>query len=171
MFFQDESRFGLFTRNGKSLTAIRVKPICKFQQVFKSTWLSGAFSPITGDHFQMIIPNCNADNFQFFLNDFSKENPTELKIMVLDNGRFHKAKKLIIPDNIILLFLPPYSPELNPAEKMWAKYKREFTNKFFTSLEDVDEFITKMVNATTKKQVMSICGFSYIFLDEIWSIL
>lgn len=170
MFFQDESRFGLFTRNGKSLTAIRVKPICTFQQVFKSTWLSGAFSPITGDHFQMILPNCNAENFQVFLNDFSKENPTELKIMVLDNGRFHKAKKLIIPENIVLLFLPPYSPELNPAEKMWAKYKREFTNKFFTSLDEVDEFITNIVKATCKKQVMSICGFSYIFLDKIWSI-
>jgi transposase len=170
LFFQDESRFGLFTRNGKSLTAIRVKPICTFQQVFKSTWLSGAFSPITGDHFQMILPNCNAENFQVFLNDFSKENPTELKIMVLDNGRFHKAKKLIIPENIVLLFLPPYSPELNPAEKMWAKYKREFTNKFFTSLDEVDEFITNIVKATSKKQVMSICGFSYIFLDKIWSI-
>ena len=40
--------------------------------------------------------------------------------MVLDNGAFHKAKKLEIPDNIKLVFLPPYSPEMNPAEKMWA---------------------------------------------------
>ncbi len=103
----------MFTRNGKSVTSIRVKPICTFQQVFKSTWLSGAFSPITGDHFQLILPHCNADNFQVFLNDFSKENTKELKIMVLDNGRFHKAKRLIIPENIVLVFLPPYSPELN----------------------------------------------------------
>ncbi len=63
LYFQDESRFGLFTRNGKSFTDIRVKPICTFQQVFKSTWLSGAFFPITGDHFQLILPHCNADNF------------------------------------------------------------------------------------------------------------
>ena len=170
LYFQDESRFGLFTRNGKSVTAISVKPICTFQQVFKSTWLSGAFSPITGDHFQLILPHCNADNFQVFLNDFSKENPKELKIMVLDNGRFHKAKKLIIPENIVLVFLPPYSPELNPAEKMWAKYKREFSNKFYNSLEDVEDFITNVVKATSKKEVMSICGYSYVFLDEIWTI-
>ncbi|WP_192502034.1 transposase, partial [Flavobacterium sp. PL002] len=90
LFFQDESRYGLFTRNGKSVTAIGVKPICTFQQVFKSTWLSGAFSPITGDHFQLILPHCNADNFQVFLNNFTKEKPKELKIVVLDNGRFHK---------------------------------------------------------------------------------
>jgi transposase len=161
----------LFTRNGKSVTEIRVKPICTFQQVFKSTWLSGAFSPITGDHFQLILPHCNAASFQVFLDDFSKENPTELKIKVLDNGRFHKAKKLIIPKNIFLVFLPPYSPELNPAEKMWAKYKRAFSNKLYECLEDVDDFITEIVNTTSKKEVMSICGYSYIFLDEIWTIL
>jgi transposase len=160
----------MFTRNGKSVTAISVKPICTFQQVFKSTWLSGAFSPITGDHFQLILPHCNADNFQVFLNEFSKENPNELKIMVLDNGRFHKAKKLIIPENIFLVFLPPYSPELNPAEKIWAKYKRAFSNKFYKSLEDIEDFITGVVSTTSKKEVMSICGFSYIFLDKIWTI-
>ena len=160
----------MFTRNGKSVTAISIKPICTFQQVFKSIWLSGAFSPITGDHFQLILPHCNTDNFQIFLNDFAKENPTELKIMVLDNGRFHKAKKLVIPKNIVLVFLPPYSPELNPAEKMWAKYKRSFSNRFYQSLEDIENFITGVVNNTSKKEVMSICGYSYIFSDQIWTI-
>lgn len=147
-----------------------MKPICTFQQVFKSTWLSGAFSPITGDHFQLILPHCNADNFQVFLNNFSKENHKELKIIVLDNGRFHKAKKLIIPENIVLVFLPPYSPELNPAEKIWAKYKRQFSNKFYKSLEEVEEFITEVVNNTTKKEVMSICRYDFIFLNKIWTI-
>lgn len=90
--------------------------------------------------------------------------------MVLDNGRFHKAKRLIIPENIALVFLPPYSPELNPAEKMWAKYKREFSNKFYNSLEDVEDFITNVVKTTSKKEVMSICGYSYVFLNEIWAI-
>ena len=90
--------------------------------------------------------------------------------MVLDNGRFHKAKRLIIPENIVFVFLPPYSPELNPAEKIWAKYKREFSNKFYNSLEDVESFITNVVKKTTQKEVMKICGYGYIFLDEIWSI-
>jgi len=77
--------------------------------------------------------------------------------MVLDNGRFHKANKLIIPENIVLVFLPPYSPELNPTEKMWAKYKRAFSNKLYNSLEDVEDFITNVVKATSKKEVMSPC--------------
>jgi len=67
---------------------------------------------------------------------------------------------LIIPENIVLVFLPPYSPELNPAEKIWAKYKRGFSNKFYESLEDVEDFITEVVNDTSKKEVMNILDFS-----------
>ena len=108
----------MFTRNGRGLTARGVKPICPFQQKFDNFYLFGAFSPINGSSFLLELPYCNTDMFQLFLNEFSKENPTELKkVMILDNGAFHKAKSLVIPENIILLFLPPYSLKLNPAEK------------------------------------------------------
>ena len=52
------------------------------------------------------LPYCNAETFQLFLNEMSKEDPVELKIIVLDNGAFHKAKSLFIPENIALVFLP-----------------------------------------------------------------
>jgi len=84
--------------------------------------------------------------------------------MVLDNGAFHKAKALIIPENIILIFLPPYSPELNPAEKIWAKFKRDFSNRLFKTLDDLDACISKIVKTLTHDQVISICSFNYIFL-------
>lgn len=100
----------------------------------------------------------------------SKEKPRELKIMVLDNGAFHKAKKLSIPNNIVLIFLPPYSPELNPSEKIWAKFKRSFTNKWFSSLEHVEDFISAELNSITTKEIISICSFSYIFTNQIWAI-
>jgi hypothetical protein len=54
---------------------------------------------------------------------------------------------------------------------MWAKYKRAISNKFYQYLEDVDDFITEAVNSTSKKEVMSICGYDYVFLAEIWTIL
>ncbi len=68
--------------------------------------------------------------------------------MVLDNGAFHKAEKLKIPENIFLLFLPPYSHELNPAEKIWAHYKRKFTNKLFKNLDQITEFIINVTDTT-----------------------
>ena len=86
-------------------------------------YLFGAFSPINGDNFLLEMPVCNSQTFQLFLNDFSLDKPDEFKILILDNGAFHKAKSLIIPQNIAIIFLPPYSPELNPAEKMWRFIK------------------------------------------------
>jgi transposase len=157
------------TRNGKTLTARGVKPICPFQQVFKSTYLFGAFSPINGASLQLILPGCNADNFQIFLDSLSNKNPEEFKIMVLDNGAFHKAKKLRVPENIALVFLPPYSPELNPAEKMWAKYKRQFTNLIFDSIEKLEIFMCKLVMDTTTNEINSICRYTYIFSDTFWT--
>ena len=102
----------MFTRNGRALTAKGVKPICPFHQVFKTLYLFGAFSALTGDTFLLEMPTCNAANFQVFLNEFSLQNPMEFKIIVLDNGAFHKAKSLVIPENAALIFLPPYSRNL-----------------------------------------------------------
>lgn len=159
----------MFTRNGKGLTAKGVKPVCIFQQVFKSLYLFGAFSPITGDHFELEMPCCNTDTFQVFLDQFSEMKPTELKIVLLDNGAFHKAKRLVVPKNIILLFIPPYSPELNPSEKIWWKMKRAFSGKLHKSLDKVSEFISNEVEILTKKEVKSICGFEYLFSCNYWS--
>ncbi len=129
----------------------------------------GAFSPINGDKFLLEMPHCNAANFQVFLNEFSLQHPTEFKIMVLDNGAFHKAKSLAIPENIGLIFLPPYSPELNPAENIWAILKRRFTNKLHTSLEQVSDFISGATKLLTPQKVESTCGFDYIFLGLNWT--
>ena len=85
--------------------------------------------------------------------------------MVLDNGAFHKAQKLKIPDNIKLVFLPAYSPELNPAEKIWARMKKAFTNKIFHSLEQISEFIDGAVRELSKNIVISTCAYKYIFCD------
>lgn len=164
LYVQDESRFGLFTRNGKSLTAKGVKPICNYQNIFKSTYIFGAFSPYNGDSLVMELPNCNGENFQIFLDELSKKNPEEFKVVILDNGAFHKGKALIIPENIALLFLPPYSPELNPAELVWLNMKRKTTNIIYKTMEELKEKIDEIVkNLINEDFVMSLCGFSYFF--------
>jgi transposase len=103
------------------------------------------------------------------LNTFSEHKKEELKVVVLDNGAFHKAKALVIPDNIILLFLPPYSPELNPAEKIWAKFKRQFSNEFFKTIDQLQNFTIKLCTQLKQKEVATVCRFDYIFLDNYWS--
>ena len=85
LYCQDESRFGLHTHTGKMLTAKGIKPIAVSQQVFKSAWLAGAFSPIDGKHLLMEADNCNSDFFQVFINELSATNTDELMLILLDN--------------------------------------------------------------------------------------
>lgn len=151
------------------MTARGIKPICPFQQVYQSTYIYGAFSPIDGNSFMLELPRCNGKIFQVFLDEFSLERIDELKIIVLDNGAFHKTSTLKIPKNIVLMFLPPYSPELNPAEKMWQKMKRDFTNRLYSDLKQLSEFITKATKSITPNIVMKTCSFEYVFLNNYWT--
>jgi len=171
LYFQDESRFGLFTRNGKALTAKGIKPICLYHHKFESTYLFGAFSPINGDSLLLDLPNCNTDMFQIFLDELAKQNPEEYKIVILDNGAFHKAKRLLIPDNIGLIFLPPYSPELNPAEKVWWLLKKQINNKVFKTMENLQAAMEfSIADKLTSRQIKSITGYQ-VYLSAFRTIM
>ena len=130
----------------------------------------GAFSPINGDSFLLELPFCSTETFQVYLNEFSLHNPTEFKIIVLDNGAFHKAYKLKIPTNIALIFLPPYSPELNPAERMWEIMKGSFSGCLFKTLDELSDFIKTQVHNLTPKIIISACSYGYIFEHINWTI-
>jgi hypothetical protein len=62
--------------------------------------------------------------YQRFLDEFSAY-PNSLNILQVDNGQFHKGKALVVPENVILLFQPPYCPELNPIERLWEHLKAD----------------------------------------------
>ena len=151
------------------MTAKGIKPICPFQQKFQSLYVFGAFSPLTGNHFVLELPLCNSEAFQIYLNEFSLDTPDILKIVLLDNGAFHKVKSLKIPDNIVLVFIPPYSPELNPAEKIWWKWKREFSGKLFNSLDNVSDFIIQQTAELKLKSTKQTCGYDYILSAPFWT--
>jgi transposase len=63
----------------------------------------------------------------------------------------------------LVFFLPPYSPELNPAEKIWLTIKRNFENRLFEPLEKLVEFIFSSLKKITTEKVKSISSFKYIF--------
>ena len=169
IYFQDESRFGLFTRNGKALTAKGVKPICPYHHKFENTYLFGAFSPVNGNSLMIELPYCNTDMFQIFLDEFSKVNKREYKIMFLDNGAFHKAKRLIIPENIGLIFLPPYSPELNPAEKIWWVIKRHMSNKAYSSMQHLQQEMDKIIEEHLSINKIKDLTSYKIYLSAYWT--
>lgn len=117
------------------------------------------------------LPFCNAQTFQLFLDELSLQKPKELKVMFLDNGPFHKAKTIKIPDNIVLIFLPPYSPELNPAEKIWWTIKKEICMKSFGTIRQLQNELTRIINSIlSKEKIKTITGFK-LFLSALETII
>jgi transposase len=110
---------------------------------------------------------CDTDTFQAFLTEFSTKKPEELKILILDNGAFHHAKRLDIPDNIELLFLPLYSPELNPAERIWRITKDEIAMNTYKDLNELSQYLTDYINLTINEQkIKSVCKTIYILMPS-----
>lgn len=161
MFFQDESRFGLITKQKRVLTSKGIKPIGTYKHSYLYKWLWGSFSPITGESFCMITDGVSKDFFIKYLQDFSNNKPDELKIIVIDNASFHSTKHIELPKNIILLPIPPYCPELNPAEKMWQYLKSKIAMKIYDTLDILESKIEKLVNRMSQDMVKSITGYNF----------
>ena len=161
IYFEDESRFGLLTIPRRVLTIRGVKPLISYQHKFKNFYLLGAYSPITGTHFTLELPKCNTDCFQLYLDEFSKQAPDEFKIMVLDNGAFHNTKDLEVPPNIGLLFIPPYSPELNPAEKLWRHFKDQIATEVFKPLDDLSDRLVGIIKKLEQSTIKSLTSYDY----------
>ncbi|GGA32471.1 transposase [Okeania sp. KiyG1] len=91
-----------------------------------------------------------------------KSNSNEVHIIQLDNGALHKALTLNIPENIVLLFQPTYSPQVNPIERLWQYIKEDFKWINFGSIEDLQNALTKSLNKLTQKVIARITGWEFI---------
>ncbi len=161
LYFQDESRFGLITKQKRVITAKGIKPIGKYKHSYLYKWLWGSFSPITGESFCMTTEGVCKDLFIKYLEDFSKHNPSELKIIVIDNAAFHSTKDIILPENIVLMPIPPYCPELNPAEKVWQWMKDKIAMKIFDTLETLENKIDQIIENLEGDLIKSITGYEF----------
>ncbi len=122
---------GLITSPGKRITLPGVRPAGVIQRTFENYYIYGAAEVSEGENFFLEFPDMNTDNFQCFISKFSEVFSDSMNIMLIDNAAVHKAKRLIIPENIRLIFLPPYSPELNPIERFWQYIKEDTKGKIF----------------------------------------
>ncbi|WP_240491784.1 transposase [Flavivirga aquatica] len=98
-----------------------------------------------GSHFTWEVEGVDTLIFEAYLKAFSQHNPEELKIVIIDNAGFHSTKNINLPDNIKLIRIPPYSPELNPCEKVWQYLKEQFKNKTFDNIKELKLWLNKTV--------------------------
>ncbi len=120
LWFQDEMRFGQKGRVRHRWFTRGQRPPGLCDQ--RHTWahLFAAVRPAIGESFALVLPRVSTEAMQAFLDRFSAAlAPDEHAAMAVDGAGWHVAHALCIPDNVTLVLLPPYSPELNPVERVW----------------------------------------------------
>lgn len=138
LMFQDEARFGRMVRIRRCWAPAPLRPKVANGYEREYVYVYGAVSPAEGEMDWKICREMNTDRMGEYLQQVSAAHPDDFIVMVLDGASSHKAKVLAIPENIRLLPLPGYSPELNPQEHVWDELReKEFPNRVFNQLSAV----------------------------------
>ena len=144
------------------VTALGIKPRGLIQWPFEALYTYGAVEPMTGESFFLLFSHLDSDCFQLFLDEFAAAYPASLNIVQLDNGAFHKAKQLEIPENVILLFQPTYSPDVNPIERVWQYLKKHDRWLSFETLASLQTHLCQQLNALCRETITSLTGYPFI---------
>ena len=108
--------------------------------------------------------------FEAYLDAFAKFNPREFKVIVIDNAAFHSIAKIKVPENIYLLNIPPYSPELNPCEQIWQYIKKRYKNKTFDQMINLKQWLWQTVRDRDTDLIKSIVAhkkYKQIIYDNL----
>jgi len=160
--FYDESRFGLITDIGRKWTIRGVKPIIPYQQKYEYFYLYQSTDIKTGEDFSMFMSHLDTISLNEYLKELSERFKNEKIVLIMDNASFHKSKKLNIPKNIKIEYIPPYSPELNPQERRFEDIKKFLKNKVFKTIEDLERKVEKILLSYTNNQIKSLVSYNYI---------
>jgi len=165
LMFQDEARFGRISDPRACWAPAPSRPTVSLALVREFRYEYAAVSPWDGQLDYMTSEKMNTENMNRFLNQVSETHKQDFMVIVLDGASSHRCKELKVPENIALVFLPSYSPELNPTEQMWNALRRDyFVNKVFDSLDaatlQAENGLARM--ACNKKALKSLTNWHWI---------
>ena len=159
----DEAGFGRISEPSSCWCPEGVRPVVPCHRVREYMYAFGAIEPLTGDKFFIISPKCNTAWTSEFLRLLSEKYSKDYLLIATDCASWHKSKSLIIPDNIILHYLPPYTPEMNPIEQIWKEVRKDgFKNTLFKSLNDVVDKLSDSLMSLSNDVVRSISARAWI---------
>jgi len=136
--FQDEAGFGRINKPKYCWCGNGVRPEVPCHHIREYRYAYGAVEPMTGDNFFLVMPYCNTNCMNVYLRELSNAFPDDEILLVCDGAAWHKSSTLVVPSNITLLHIPPYTPEMNPIEQIWRELRTQgFRNEVFKTLEKV----------------------------------
>jgi transposase len=138
----DEHRIGLKPILQKIWCFDGQRPIAPVQHRYDWRYLVSFVHPASGRTIFHLATSVNLDLFAIELEAFARAigaGPKKQVVLVLDRAGWHASVKLRVPEHVHLLFLPPFSPELQPAEHLWPLTNTALVNRHFASIEELEE--------------------------------
>ncbi len=161
--FQDEAGFGRINKPKYCWCEKGIRPTVPCHHIREYRYAYGAVEPLTGESCFLVMPYCNTNCMNIFLQELSEKYANDIIVLACDGAAWHKAKALNIPSNITLIFIPPYTPEMNPIEQIWKEIrKRGFKNEVFHTLDKVIDRLCETIRSLTPDVIKSITGRSWI---------
>ena len=162
-------RYGLISNYRRSWSPIGVRTIVDNQQAFSNRYLFSAVSPITGDSFHLMGFEENSSAMvSIFFDEMEKKFEGKHIVVIFDNAPSHRPKIIHARKNVTCIFLPPYSPELNPAERFFEEVRKSTANQIFESIDDQEEVIAKKVKNLAEDLTGMIQLTGYEWIKKQW---
>ena len=138
---------------------------------FQSLYLFAACRPGSDQAFALALPDADTQTMNLFLEAFAAQlGPRTHAVLVLDQAGWHRAKRLQVPENVTLLPLPPYGPELNPVERVWLYLRERFLShrvlKDYQAILDAACQSWKALTAETGR-LTSLTAYPYLIRSEL----
>jgi DDE superfamily endonuclease len=125
---------------------VGVRPVAHGHHRFEWLYVTAFVSPATGECFWYISNGVSKPFFEAVLATFAEESGAgrdRIIVLVLDNAGWHGESNLKVPDGIRLLFLPPYTPELQPAEHLWEVVDEPIINQHIADIDTLGAIIAE----------------------------
>jgi putative transposase len=166
VYFEDEARFGTQGTITRVWAPRGSRPRAVRQNGREWLYVLMAVCVGTGAASALIMPELNAAVVNLFLEQFSGELPAGVHaVLIWDGAGYHTSKDLVVPSNVSLIQLPPYSPELNPVENLWHYLRsHHWSNQEYEGYEGLKEKAvdTLCVVCSDAKNLKSICNADYV---------
>jgi transposase len=141
------------------------RPTAVRQTQYAYVYVIGAACPETGQAEAIIAPYLDTQIINQFLDQFSRALPSDVQaVLVWDGAGYHRSKQLVVPDNITLVSLPAYSPELNPIENLWHYLKsHHWSNRAYADYDALFQAAEDAWNAACLQphHIQTICAAPY----------
>lgn len=166
LWFEDEARVGNKGRVCHRWWRRGERPPGVQQLGYQWAYIFAAIRPATGEDVTLVLPTVNATAMQVFFDHVAASRPPDAHVlMVLDGAGWHQSLSLAVPDTITLVVLPPYSPELNPVERVWLYLRDRFLSlRVFETTDAIIDACCEAWNRLIAEtgRLRSLCAYPWI---------